>query len=750
MDMRGGKKMRQYIAATTSIYNTIENHVPAPLFRRVFDCEKKGHSVLEISAAGFYRVFLNGTELTKGFLAPYISNPDQVIYFDEYSLDGILRDKGNELLVLLGNGFNNCNDFGIWDFDKAPFRSAPKFYLALYVDGEQMLTTDESFELYDSPITFDDIRCGEHYDARVENHLFAMPRKPVLATMPKGEYKKCEAQPIVIEKELPVREIFKGEKGYLYDFGENNTGICRLRIQATEGQVIDLTFCEMRDKNEPDQRNIRFRDRYVDGYVQHEKYICKEGEQTYIPSFTYHGFRYVYVEGITQEQATESLLTYLVIHSDIKTRASFSCSNQIINQLQECVVRTDKANYHYYLTDCPQREKNGWTGDIAASAEQINYNFDTYASAREWLNTVRKTQLETGQIPGIIPTGGWGYEWGSGLIWDSVLAELPYQLYRFYGKTEIIEENVEALWKYFSYMRGMENDSGLFDYGLGDWCEAGAIDETVSKTPLEVVISLAAIGLVDKAAFLFEEIGQANRAEEIRQYRSKVKSAFRDKYIVDCAVSCMSQTAQAMALALGVFEEHEKGAAYGKLLDIIAEDGMCIRFGFTGARYLFDMLSEFGNTQLALQMIVGPEFPSYGYWIRNGATTLWEMLCELEEKDGHLVRKDGNQCLLSMNHPAFGSVSSWFYQRLAGLNIISARELLISPCIDCELDWVEAEFENGYGNIKISWKREKECVLLKLTNRGFKGRICGKYFLCNGAKEVELSEGTTEYMLEKK
>ncbi len=739
--------MRQYIAATTTKYNTIENHVSAPLFRRIFDCAKRGDSVLEISAAGFYRVFLNGKELTKGFFAPYISNPDQVIYYDEYSLDDILRDKGNELLVLLGNGFNNSNDCGIWEFDKASFRSAPKFYLAIRVDGEQILTTDEQFEVCDSPITFDDLRCGEHYDARLGENLFASPAKPVFTPMPKGEYRKCMAHPIVIEKELTVKEIIKGNTGFLYDFGENNTGLCRLQICASEGQEIDMTFCEMRDKNEPDQRNLRFRDRYVEGYVQHDRYICKEGEQTYMPSFTYHGFRYVYIEGITEEQATESLLTYLVIHSDIKTRATFACSNEIINQIQECVVRTDKANYHYFLTDCPHREKNGWTGDVAATAEQVNYNFDTYASAREWLHTVRKAQLESGQIPGIIPTSGWGYEWGSGLIWDSVLVELPYQLYRFSGKIEIVEENIETIWKYLGYMRSMENESGLFDYGLGDWCEAGAIDETVSKTPLEVVISLASIDLLAKAEFLFQVAGQEHRADDVKQYMDTIRKTFRDKYIVDDAVSCMSQTAQSMALALNVFEECEQEQAYRKLLEIIEEDGRHIRFGFTGARHLFDVLSKFGDTQLALELIVGPEFPSYGYCIQDGATTLWEMFCELAEEDGRKFRIDGNPAMLSMNHPAFGSVSSWFYRRLAGLHVISAQELLISPCIDCNLDWVEAEYENEYGEIKILWKRQKDDVVLKVTNHGFTGKVQSKYLLDNEQKEIILSEGTTEYFL---
>ena len=167
--------MRQYIAATEKEYNTIKKHLCAPLFRKKFDCEKKGESVLEISAAGFYRVFLNGQELTKGFFAPYISNPDHVVYYDEYSLEGVLKKQDNELWVLLGNGFNNVNDNGIWDFEDASFRSAPKFYLSIYVDGKQIITTDETFEVYSTPITFDDLRCGELYDANMEIDGWNLP-----------------------------------------------------------------------------------------------------------------------------------------------------------------------------------------------------------------------------------------------------------------------------------------------------------------------------------------------------------------------------------------------------------------------------------------------------------------------------------------------------------------------------------------------------------------------------------------------
>lgn len=733
--------MRQYIAATDKEYNTIKKHLCAPLFRKKFDCEKTGESVLEISAAGLYRVFLNGKELTKGFFAPYISNPDHVVYYDEYSLDGILKKQDNELLVLLGNGFNNVNDNGIWDFEDASFRSAPKFYLSIYVDGEQIITTDETFEVYSSPITFDDLHCGEWYDARLEKTVFETQSKPVLVESPKGEYRKCTAQPITLEKEMKPVAISKGADGYLYDFGENNTGIFRLVLDGAEGQIIDLTFTELRDGNNPDKRSISFGERSVEDYIQRDRYICKEGIQEYIPSFTYHGFQYVYVQGITEKQATDTLLTYLVIHSNIEQRAKFQCSNETINKIQECVLRSDISNFHYFPTDCPHREKNGWTGDIAVSAEQLAYNFDTYNSLREWLYMVRKSQLKSGEIAGIVPTTGWGYAWGNGLVWDNVLVEVPYQLYRFHGKQEIVEENVAAIWSYLGYMKNMRNSDGLFAYGLGDWCEAGAVREDVCKTPLEITASLSAIDLLQKASVLFRIVGENDKANEAKAFEIDVREAFRKKFVDNNVVSCLSQTAQSMALSLGIFEEQERDAAYQELLQIIEKNNNRFCIGIVGARYLFDVLSEFGNSELALELVADPAFPSYGYLIDRGATTLWEAFHDYKEDGERIERKDGESHIVSFNHHFYGSVSTWFFQRLAGLNVISAKEILVSPCIECGLDWAETEYHNEYGNAKLSWKRDKDSVILKIDNHGFEGTVCLRHIyepLVDGMKEYIL------------
>ena len=226
--------MRQYIAATTE-FNRLENHICAPLFKREFDYDGR-NARLEISAVGLYRLWVNGKEITKGWLAPYFSNPNQVVYYDEYDVSALLKAKDNSIVVLLGNGFVNSNSHGGWEFDKASYRAAPKFYLGLY-DGENcVLTTDESWTAYDSPILFDDYRNGERYDARKEETLFTQGRKPILADAPTGLYKKCESQPIKTAEELKAVKITPSKDGFLYDFGVNESGVCRLSIDGKSGQ----------------------------------------------------------------------------------------------------------------------------------------------------------------------------------------------------------------------------------------------------------------------------------------------------------------------------------------------------------------------------------------------------------------------------------------------------------------------------------------------------------------------------------
>lgn len=733
----------QYIYAGET-YCTREKHVCAPLFRKCFCTPAAKRVNLKISAVGFYRLFLNGRDITKGYFAPYISNPDDYVYYDEYDLTDCLRED-NVLCVLLGNGFSNSMDGDCWRFESASYRCAPRLGFVLYADGQIVAQSDESVELYPSPITYDDLRAGERYDARLEQpEVFlqgcALPhRHAMLAPSPKGERKKCTAHAVTVSRTFAPVKIYPTQEGYVYDFGQVNAGLCRLRIQGRAGQRLDLYYGEIFNRGKFEIGSVMNAVTPKD-YAQHDVYICKEGYQEYTPSFTYHGFRYVLVKGLQEQQAKESLLEYLVIHSAVAQRGYFCCSDETLNSIQKCTLRSDLSNLVCIPTDCPQREKNGWTADASLSAEQFLYNFDCGADLGEWLNSVRKAQNDKGALPGIVPTGGWGFEWGNGPAWDSVLIELPYMLYRFYGDRCVVEQNIGAIERYFQYLQTRLNQDGLLAIGLGDWCETGTLGEGDYSTPLEVTDSLVTIILLNHALELFKVAPDRAAEKALVNMRGALIEAFQRKWITDERVACNTQTAQSLALHAGIFSENER-AAQQALVELVQKENGHFKVGVVGARYLFEELSRAGHTALAYRSIVHEQFPSYAYWIKKGATTLWEAFNRLKEEEGVFEREDGGR-MLSLNHHFWGSVSGWFYKFLGGLQLLLHDCVRIDPHYDSGLSFCECGYESAAGKISLRWERIDGRVKLHVENYGFRGTV-----VVNG-KQKALAEGINDYVWE--
>ena len=335
-------------------YNTFEHHVPAPYLRRAFQADREAKASVIITALGFYELYLNGERITKGRLAPYISNPDDLVYYDTYEVT--LRAGENVLGVWLGNGFTNNPGGHIWDFDIAAFRAAPQMALCLaYTDksGEaHCIESDETWRTESSPLLFDDYRFGEIYDGRLEipgwntigfdDSAWEFAER---APQPRGEKRLCTAEPIDIVNELKPISVTKTEKGYLYDFGINTAGVCRLCVRGELGQRIELRHGEHLKDGLPDVENIWFkREHWARDleYVHKDVYTCRgDGEEVYTPAFTYHGFRYVLVSGITEAQATEDLLTALEMHSLLEERGGFSCSDETANKLQQMTRQSE-------------------------------------------------------------------------------------------------------------------------------------------------------------------------------------------------------------------------------------------------------------------------------------------------------------------------------------------------------------------------------------------------------------------------
>lgn len=703
---------KKYFIKATEEYNTFENQVPAYYFRRTFNSKHSCAVKITVAVCGFYELYFNGTKITKGFLSPYISNTNDYIYYDEY--DVLLNSGDNVIGIMLGNGFQNNPGGYIWGFDTADFRSAPMFAMTVTQEQKVLLYSNKEFKIAPSPIRSDDYRFGEYYDANYEIEGWNRVefddsdwKSALPASAPKGELRLADVAPIIKETEIAPVQIIKCENGYIYDFGLSNAGVCRLSINGAKGQRIDLRYADSLKDGDLNLAQIWFvrehweRDKEI---VHRDTYVCKGvGTEIYQPSFTYHGFRYVKVSGITEDQATDGLLTYLIYHTELNTRGDFSCSDPVATSLQKMTRRSILSNFHHFPTDCPQREKNGWTADAALSCEAALINFDPERNYREWMRNIHKAQREDGALPGIVPTAGWGFQWGNGPAWDCVLAWIPYYTYIYRGETDMITESVPSFLAYLRYLRTRCDENGLLSIGLGDWCHVGGIKP---KAPLVVTDTITAMDIATKIAVMFDAVNMSEEADYARSEAAKYREAIRKKLVDLTTMRVMGdcQSSQAIALYYGVFDESEKNRAFENLLEMIHACDDHIDVGVLGGRVIFHVLTQFGYSDLAYKMITREDYPSYGNWIKRGATTLWE--------DFHSDK------VSSMNHHFWGDISAWFIKCLAGIQLNpdkhNVNALKISPSFVSSLDHVSAYHITTCGKISVSWRREGESIVLNV------------------------------------
>ncbi|MDO5327622.1 MAG: family 78 glycoside hydrolase catalytic domain [Clostridia bacterium] len=760
-----------FIKATQEMCD-FDHHVPAPYIRKTFSLGfQPSRAEITVCGLGFYELYINGQNITKGPLAPYISNPDDVCYYDRYDLSGLLKKGKNSVGVLLGNGFRNAFGGFIWDFDKAACRGAPTVALCLEAaDGERLfeLEADETFRVHPSPILFDDERMGCRYDARREIPGWSEPDfddsgwdYAQTERRPRGIARLCEAEPITVTEELkPVSITYHEEmaycyesmrndalplkgavarQAYVYDFGVNGAGVTRLTIQnAAPGQTITVRHAEDLVHGDVSVNSTIFlRKESTDPYVQYgqtDVYICKGGDETFTPIFKYDGFRYAIVEGLTPQQANECALTFLVMNSGLKERAGFSCSDPTLNQLQACARRSDLSNFYYFPTDCPHREKNGWTGDASVSAEHMLLNLQAEKSLKEWLVNIRLAQREDGALPGIVPTGGWGFAWGNGPAWDSVCVNLPYNLYRFTGDKEVILENAGMILRYLYYISRRRDERGLIAVGLGDWLDPFEQEHGGIASPLWVTDSATIYDLAVKAAFLFSQAGLTKESDYARAFAGEMRASFR-KFLIDpqtMTVAGDCQTSQAIALETGLFDENELPLARRRLVEIIHRDGDVNACGMIGLRYVYHALVNAGEEDLAYRLITSTSRSCYGYWMAHGATSLWECFPDLE------AGTEG-----SKNHHFMGDISSLFIQEFVGLKpnprCSDVNTCEISPHFVKNLDYAEAFYLSPLGKISVRWDRTANGAAIRLrVPKGIKGKLVLPEGCCFADERSEL------------
>ena len=346
------------------------------------------------------------------------------------------------------------------------------------------------------------------------------------------------------------------------------------------------------------------------------------------------------------------------------------------------------------------------------------YSFDAKQSLEQWLLQIRNAQTPDGVLPGIIPTAGWGFEWGNGPAWDSVLVELPYQLFRFYGDEKIVRDNAEAINKYFAYIATRLNDDGLVNIGLGDWVQTYTKWEGDFETSVEITDSLTMLDLAAKTITMFGAVGLS--VENILDFAEKLTLNFRKKYIRNGKLTTKTQTALAMALQTGVLAPEEDELVYNDLLNLIHEQNDHFRVGVVGYKYLFETLAAHGDLDLCFKLITQRSFPSYGYWVEQGATTLWESFEEYyRDEQGKLMRKDGIPRLPSFNHHFWGGVLAWFYKHIGWIDVVDSDTIEITPTIIDGINSASMAYSRNGKSVTVSWKRNDTKLQTVVTVDGF-------------------------------
>lgn len=706
---------------------------PLPLFRKEFDLnalEDIEFARFYIAAPGYYEASLNGLKIGECVLDPGQTNYEDYTYYSVYDIDPSELSTENALGVMLGNGW--YNQYQVWKgaAEYAPMvYGQPVFICQLVIhrkDGKiEVVGSGESWRWSPGPVTYSNVYGGEYYDARLEIKGWNQPGEP------EGEWLAPEnpevhpvmlfeqfAEPIKAMDQIEVKEIIdRGDGTYIFDFGQNMAGWIRLKIEGEAGQEITVrTTEELDDKGNIDPRTTGVRATQV---IQTQKYICKgEVTEEWEPRFTYMGFRYAEVSGLLQAP-TMDLLTGIVLYSALPDVGDFQCSEENINKLHKLSRWTILGNIHSIPTDCPHREKCGWTGDAHAMIQAMIYNFDSQRFFSKYMFDIRssgreeKEELYFGQSfhhrsmvmkPAGIPTMIVPGKRTSGVAtpdWGTALVQIPWYLYLYYGERFLLEDFYSDMKVWVEYIHAKCED-GIVPHGLGDWCPPGGNVNIDCPVPLSSsAYHILDVSIMKKVSKLLGNEPDHTRYSEMLE---QLKLDF-NRHFFDSATHSYgsSQTANVMALDMDIVPEGmERKVCMAVIKDIREEHDGFLNTGIFGLARVFKVLSEHGYEDEVYRILTKTGNNSFAFmWDRYDVTTLWEVLpCNDNYEE--------NAYLTSHSHPMQAGFDAWFYSGLGGINPSPAgpgfQQIEFKPYLTRHINSVSATYESKSGSIESTWE----------------------------------------------
>lgn len=706
-----------WIARAPSSAKTLARDHPQPLLRRVFTLDGTVRRArLYLAGLGYHEISLNARKVGDEQLQPGFTRYDQRVLYVAHDVTDALLPGENVLGVMLGNGWLNVHEKAAWRFDEAPWRATPRLLLELRVefdDGRTLtVASDEQWRTADGPITFAGLYGGENYDARREQPGWDACGfddshwQPALGVdAPRGRLEAQAMHPVRVvnvRRPIAVGEPVPGV--FVFDVGQNLTGNAELILAAPAGTQLTMRYGERLDATgRLDQSIIALHVVRFDStqQFQADSYTFKgAGTERWHSRFTYHGFRYVEVTGAPAELTADSL-AIRVLHADMPVAGHFEAANPVLNRIWENGRWSYLGNFFAFPTDCPHREKNGWTGDALIACEQGLFYQDGITLYEKWIQDISEEQFITGALPGIVPTSGqWGYGFGSGPAWDSAFLWVPWYLYQYYGDSTALRRNFAGFKKYVDYLTSRAHDN-IVEIGLGDWSPWKA------RTPVAITDTAYYYRDARIVAAVARMLGGTADAEKYDALADQIRAAFnREFYHADTATYATgTQTALGAALFHGLAEPGEEERIVDSLLAAIARNDHHLDYGYLGSKWVPNALAAHGRAEVAYRMNLQPTEPSYAAQVAQGATTLWENW----DSGGTPGRRDGAG---SLNHTFFGDVNAWMMKYLAGIapdpHAPGFRNVIIAPQPPPDLEWARGSYDSVRGLFESEWHRRAD------------------------------------------
>ena len=698
---------------------------PAPIFRREFTLQDKevASARIYMTALGSFDISLNGERVSEDYFAPGKPVYNKELAYVTYDVTDKLRMGEDNVLgiTLLHGWYDRAVGFvDIWN----PWGDTNALMGMLevrYQDGttEKIVTDKEFLYTLEGPVREDDIYQGEFYDATREKTGYDLPGYVVDETWQQAEENAVreeylqlpvsgrESEPIrCVQILTPVSVTEPVENVFVYDFGQNFTGVCRIKVKGTQGQMITLRYGEAINAedlvNKDDAAGTVWTENLLtaeatDYYVLNG---AEEGE-VFEPKYTFHGFRYLQITGI-EEALPVSDVEGIVLSSDLEQTGEFVSSNEVLNRYYQNTVWSQRSNFMDNPMDCPQRdERHGWAGDAQVFSQTASYHMNTYAFFDKYLTEMRSLQGDDGAFPDMASRNfstGWGGGGGpsGNNCWGDAPVVITWNLYNQYGDRSVLEENYEALCRWVDMLESTSDNYVRYKGGYADHLSR-------ESTPAEVSDTAWCARSADLVSRMAKILGKEEDAEHYRQVYECFKKAWQENFVTPEGITtCDTQTSYALGLCFDLFSEEIRGAAQERLLLLAEYSGYHINTGFSGIGYLLPAFTDMERTDVAYRMLLQTEYPSLLFLAENGATTTWESFYSyIPEESGY--RLDG-----SLNHYAFGAVAAWAYTDILGIqsdeNDPGYHHILLEPKTDPALSFAKGSYESMYGKISSSWE----------------------------------------------